>query len=40
MQWHMTPKLKPILFEEEVLVGAPRSGPVAKAHRSVEGCGL
>jgi len=34
LQWHMTRKLKPILFEDEVPGGAPRSSPVAKAHRS------
>ena len=34
LQWHMTHKLKPILFEDEVPGGAPRSSPVAKAHRS------
>ena len=34
LQWHMTGKLKPILFEDEVPGGAPRSSPVAKACRS------
>jgi len=34
LQWNLTRQLKPLLFEDEVPGGAPRSSPVAKAHRS------
>lgn len=34
LQWHLTKTLKPVLFEDEVPGGAPRSSPVAKARRS------
>jgi len=34
LQWHLTKALKPVLFEDEVPGGAPRSSPVAKARRS------
>ena len=34
LQWHLTGELKPVLFEDEVPGGAPRSSPVAKARRS------
>ena len=34
LQWHLTKILKPLLFEDEVDGGAPRTSPVAKAHRS------
>jgi transposase len=34
LQWHLTRALKPVLFEDEVAGGAPRTSPVAKARRS------
>ena len=34
LQWHLQRELKPVLFEDEVPGGAPRSSPVAKAKRS------
>jgi len=34
LQWHLTCQLKPLLFEDEVPGGAPRTSSVAKAHRS------
>ncbi|NBB81205.1 MAG: IS1634 family transposase [Verrucomicrobia bacterium] len=34
LQWHLTRALAPVLFEDEVPGGAPRSSPVAKARRS------
>lgn len=34
LQWHLTRELKPVLFEDEVPGGAPRSSPVAKARKS------
>lgn len=34
LQWHLTARLKSVLFEDEVPEGAPRSSPVAKAQRS------
>ena len=34
LQWHLTRELKAVLFEDEISGGAPRSSPVAKAHRS------
>ncbi|MFU8847802.1 MAG: IS1634 family transposase, partial [Opitutales bacterium] len=34
LQWHLTEALKPLLFEDEITGGAPRSSPVAKARRS------
>jgi len=34
LQWHLTTTLQPVLFEDEVPGGAPRSSPVAKARRS------
>ncbi len=34
LQWHLTRELKPLLFEDEVPGGAPRTSPVAKARRS------
>jgi transposase len=37
LQWHMEKKLKPSLFNDEVLGGAPRISPVAKAERSERG---
>lgn len=37
LQWHMQRALKPVLFDDEVPGGAPRSSPVAKALRSEQG---
>lgn len=34
LQWHLTRELKPVLFEDEVPGGAPRSSPVAKVRKS------
>lgn len=34
LQWHLTRELKPLLFEDEVPGGAPRSSAAAKARRS------
>jgi len=34
LQWHLTGQLKPLLFEDEVPGGAPRTSAVAKARRS------
>jgi len=34
LQWHLTRALKPVLFQDEIPGGEPRSSPVAKAHRS------